>query len=75
MIRVGGRTLLERTVDSLQIAGIHKFVIVVGWEHEKLIQFIQENITDMEFEFVYIMTMKLRIILRVYPKIIGVVVY
>lgn len=53
MIRVGGRTLLERAVESLRLAGIRKFVMVVGWEHEKLIQYIRENITGMEFEFVY----------------------
>lgn len=53
MIRVGGRTLLERTVEALRLAGIQKFVMVVGWEHEKLIQYIREHITGMEFEFVY----------------------
>ena len=53
MIRVGGRTLLERVVEALQLAGIQKFVVVVGWEHEQLIQYIRENITGMEFDFVY----------------------
>jgi len=53
MLEVGGKTLIERTADALKEAGIHRFVIVVGWEGEKLIQFIQTHITDMEFEFVY----------------------
>lgn len=53
MIKVGGRTLLERTVEALQIAGIQRLVMVVGWEHEKLIDYIHSNITGMEFEFVY----------------------
>ena len=53
MIEVGGRTLLERAVEALKEAGIRKFVMVVGWECEKLIEYIQTHITDMEFIFVY----------------------
>lgn len=53
MISVGGRTLLERTVDALKEAGIRKFVMVVGWEADRLVDFIRDNIRDMEFEFVY----------------------
>lgn len=53
MIPVGGRTLLERAVEALKLAGIHKFVMVVGWECGKLIDYITQNITDMEFEFIY----------------------
>lgn len=53
MIPVGGRTLLERAVESLKEAGIHKFVLVVGWECDKLIEYIQSNISGMEFQFIY----------------------
>lgn len=53
MISVGGRTLLERTVEALKEAGIRKFVMVVGWEADKLVAYIRENIHGMEFEFVY----------------------
>ncbi len=53
MIRVGERTLLERAVEALQLAGIQKLVMAVGWEHEKLIEYIHKNISGMEFEFVY----------------------
>lgn len=53
MIKVGGRTLLERVVEALRIAGIKKIILVVGWEHEKLIQYVRENFTGIEFEFVY----------------------
>ena len=42
MMQVGGRTLLDRTVAALQEAGIKKFVMVVGWESEKLIEYIQK---------------------------------
>lgn len=53
MVSVGGRTLLERTVEALKEAGIHKFVMVVGWECDKLVDYIQNNISDMEFRFIY----------------------
>lgn len=53
MISVGGRTLLERAVDALKEAGVRKLVMVVGWEADRLVNFIRNNIRDMEFEFVY----------------------
>ena len=30
MVEVGGRTLLDRTVEALKIAGIRKFIICSG---------------------------------------------
>lgn len=53
MIRVGGQTLLERAVEALQLAGVRRLVMVVGWEHERLMEYIRETISGMEFEFVY----------------------
>ena len=53
MVKVGGKTLLERTVEALRLAGIRKFVVVVGYEGEKLVRYIQDNFSDMEFQFVY----------------------
>ena len=53
MLSVGGQTLLERTVDSLKEAGVRKFIMVVGWEADKLVDFIRTHIRDMDFEFVY----------------------
>jgi len=52
MLEVGGKTLIERTADALKEAGIRRFVIVVGWEGEKLIQFIQTHIAGMEYKFI-----------------------
>ena len=53
MVEIGGRTLLERAVEALQEAGIRKFVMVVGWECDKLVDYIHKNISGMEFEFIY----------------------
>ena len=52
MVKVGGKTLLEHAADALRQAGIRKFVIVVGYEGEKLMEFAREKLSDMELEFV-----------------------
>ncbi len=52
MVKVGGRTLLEHAADALRMAGIRRFVIVVGYEGEKLKAFARERLSDFELEFV-----------------------
>ncbi len=52
MVKVGGQTLLEHAADALRLAGIHKFVIVTGYEGEKLQAFAREKLGDFELEFV-----------------------
>jgi len=53
MIRINGQTLLERTVETLKLAGISKMVIVVGWHGTQLVKTIQNSMNGIEFEFVY----------------------
>lgn len=53
MISVAGKTLIERTTEALKKAGVRKMVMVVGYECDKLVNFINENIYGLEFEFVY----------------------
>ena len=52
MVKVGGRTLLEHAADALRRAGIRRFVLVVGYEGEKLMAFAREKLADFELEFV-----------------------
>ena len=52
MVKVGGRTLLEHAADALRMAGIRKFVLVVGYEGEKLIAFAKEKLPDFELDFI-----------------------
>lgn len=52
MVQVGGKTLLEHAADALREAGIRKFVIVVGYEGEKLTAYAKEKLADFELEFV-----------------------
>lgn len=53
MMKVGGRTLIERAADAIKEAGIKKFIIVVGYEAEKLISYVKSNITGLDIEFVH----------------------
>lgn len=53
MIKVGNKSLIAHAADALKLAGIKKLIVVVGWEGEKLIQFIKQNITGLEFEFIH----------------------
>lgn len=53
MMTVGKRTLLERTVEALQLAGIEKLVMVIGYEAETLRDYIQKMNFDIEIEYVY----------------------
>ena len=52
MVQVGGKTLLEHAADALREAGIRKFIIVVGYEGEKLMAFAREKLADFDLEFV-----------------------
>ena len=40
-------------MEALKEAGVTKFVMVVGWECDRLVEYIQNNISGMEFTFVY----------------------
>ena len=43
LLKVGERTLLERSMDALIKAGIREFVIVTGYLHEQIENFVQQT--------------------------------
>ena len=53
MVEVAGEKLIDRTIDALKIAGINRFVIVIGYKGENLRNYILEHHKD-EMEFVFI---------------------
>ncbi len=54
MITVAGKTLLERAVDALKEAGIHKLVMVIGYGAEKVREFVaSKNYFGISIEYVY----------------------
>ena len=47
LLKVGERTLLERSMDALIKAGIHDFVIVTGYLHEQIENFVRKTYQDL----------------------------
>lgn len=43
LLEIGHRTLLERSVDALIESGVHDYVIVTGYLHEQIEQFMQKT--------------------------------
>lgn len=43
LLKVGERTLLQRSMDAIIKAGVREFVIVTGYLHEKIENFVQET--------------------------------
>ena len=53
MVRVGNARLIDRMVAALKQAGIHKLIMVVGYEGEQLEAYLRETAKDMELVFIY----------------------
>ena len=52
MLEVAGETLIERAVNALKSAGIHRLIMVVGYKSKNLKNFIKQKIKDMEIIFI-----------------------
>lgn len=53
MVTVSGKTLLERAVEALKIAGIDKLIMVIGYEAERLREYVTSKNFDISIEYVY----------------------
>ncbi len=54
MVEVAGKKLIDRAIESVIFAGIKKMIIVVGYKGQNLINYINENYSKHEIEFVFI---------------------
>ncbi len=52
LLNVGGRTILERMVDSLLLAGISDIAFVIGFRADKIRIYLQEKFPSQRFHFV-----------------------
>lgn len=53
MMTVAGQTLLERTVEALKYAGIDRLVMVIGYEAEKVCEYVASKNFGISVEYVY----------------------
>ncbi len=54
MVEVAGKKLIDRVIEALEYADIHKFVIVTGHKGEELKKYIEDNFSGRDMEFVFI---------------------
>ena len=53
LLKVGGRTLLERTVDAMHQAGISEFVVVPGYRGDMIREFLTAYDKSLSFTFLH----------------------
>lgn len=53
LLKVGNRTLLERTVDAMRRAGISEFVVVTGYRADVIRDFLTSHFSHFTFHFLH----------------------
>lgn len=53
LLKIGQRCLLQRTFDGLIANGISEFVVVTGYCHEQVEEFLQSHYLDQKIHFIY----------------------
>ena len=54
LLKVGERTLLERTVDAMRLAGISEFVVVTGYRSEMIREFLDNYAKKTQSRFTFL---------------------
>lgn len=54
MLKINGKTLLERAIDALCEANIKKFILVLGYKKENVKKFIKDKELDKKINIIYI---------------------
>lgn len=54
MLEVAGEKLIDRAIEAVELAGITKMVIVVGYKGDNLVNYINENYKDSKISFEFI---------------------
>lgn len=54
MLEVHSKTLLERTIDALLVAGIKDFIIVLGYKGKNVKKYIKEKGLDKRINIIYV---------------------
>ena len=53
LLEVGGRTLLQRTVDAMRAAGATEFVVVTGYRAEQIRHFLTQHYPNLTIHFLH----------------------
>ena len=52
LLEIGGVTILERMLSNIQTCGINEVVIVLGYLHDQIEDFVRDSFTDLDVHFV-----------------------
>lgn len=52
LLKVGQRTLLQRTVDAVVNAGINELVVVTGYKNNMIVDFLRTNYSSLAIHFI-----------------------
>lgn len=52
MVEIHGKTLIERSLDNLSMAGVTRVVLVIGYEGQKVIDLLGDSYANMELVYV-----------------------
>ena len=52
LLKIGNKSLLQRSVDALISCGINEFVVVTGYRSRMITDFLKDNYPDKIFHFV-----------------------
>ncbi|MCQ2096156.1 MAG: phosphocholine cytidylyltransferase family protein [Bacteroidaceae bacterium] len=53
LLEIGGRTLLERTIDAITGAGIDEITVVTGYLKDMIVSFLVGRYPDLTFHFIH----------------------
>lgn len=53
LLKVGDRSLLQRSMDALRSNGVREFVIVTGYLHMQIEEFVKQNYPDVTVSFIH----------------------
>ena len=53
LLEVGGKTLLQRTVDAMMAAGVTEFVVVTGYRTDMICDFLTTHYSPSTFHFLH----------------------
>ena len=53
LLKIGERTLLERSMDALIAAGVSEFCIVTGYLHNLIEDFVSKRYPGLEVTFIH----------------------
>ncbi|MCQ2194400.1 MAG: phosphocholine cytidylyltransferase family protein [Paludibacteraceae bacterium] len=53
LLKVGNRSLLQRSMDALKQNGIREFVVVTGYLHHQIEDFLKANYSDLKISFIH----------------------